>query len=236
MRQQINLYQRARSVQMPVSAGSLLVASTALVAVLLSIWTYGVVAVNRLQQQVQLLEQQQQAQADLAAAAQALYSEKIDATTLHAQVAELQQSLKDKEQALLLLRSRPAIATQGFAVRLQALAHPHIEGVWLDGVALNDRPGIQRLTGRSLSPDLVAQYLHALGGETALSGTRFTDVNILNAKYADVDKDESGEDAHATETSSAAAPVLKQAFTGVRFRVDSPVNATLASAVIGGAP
>jgi multidrug efflux pump subunit AcrA (membrane-fusion protein) len=235
MRQQINLYQRARTVRMPVSASSLLVASTALVAALLSIWVYGQFAVTRLQRQVEALERQQQAQATLATAAQALYSEKIDATTLHAQVAELQQSLADRDQALLLLRARPAIATQGFAVRLQALAHPHIDGVWLDGVVLNERPGIQRLTGRSLNAELVAKYLRALGGERALTGTRFTDVRIQNAKYVEVDKREADAGNSDADNTVGAAPT--QTFTGVRFRVDSPINtATLASAVTGGVP
>jgi MSHA biogenesis protein MshI len=216
MRQQINLYQRARRVQMPVSAHSLLVASSALLAVLLSIWAYGQFAVTHLQQQVNLLQQQQQAQTNLVNTARTLVSEKIDWATLQQQVVQLKQSLQDRQQALSLLRKRPPTLQQGFALRLQALAHPHIDGVWLEGVALNTQPGIQSLTGRSLNPALVAGYLRALSSEPALTGTRFTDVRILGPKYVDP----ADINAVSAETSTPVIP----SFTGVRFRVDNHLD------------
>jgi len=120
MRQQINLYQRARRVHMQVSAHSLLWTGSALLAVLLSIWAYGQFAVTRLQHQVNLLQQQQAAQASLESSARTLYSEKIDLVVLQQQVTQLKQSLQDRQQALSLLRQRPPAVQQGFSARLQA--------------------------------------------------------------------------------------------------------------------
>ncbi len=221
MRQQINLYQRARRTQLPVSAHSLLLASSALLAVLLSIWTYGHVAVTRLQHQVELFQEQQQAQTNLVNTARTLYGEKVDQATLQQQVAQLKQSLQDRQQALALLRNRPLVAQQGFATRLQALAHPHVDGVWLEGVALDGQPGIQSLTGRSFNPALVADYLRALGNEPALAGTRFTDVRILGPKYVDPT-----DSAGSTASAETSPPVASPSFTGVRFRVDNRLDTT----------
>jgi hypothetical protein len=220
MRQQINLYQRARRTQLPVSAHSVMFASVALLAVLLSIWSYGQFAVIRLQHQVELFQQQQQSQANLVNAARASYGEKIDLAVLQQEVTQLKQSLHDRQQALLLLRDRPAAVQQGFAIRLQALAHPHVEGVWLEGITLNDQPGIDSLTGRSLNPTLVAGYLRALGSEPALAGTRFTDVLILGSKHVDAkDADQLNNEA------SDAGGENKSFASGVRFRVDNHVDA-----------
>lgn len=227
MRQQINLYQRARPIYMQISARSVLLANGILLAALLSIWTYGQFAVTRLQRQVELLQQQQQAQQNLMHSVSALYREKIDPATLQQQVAQLEQTLQDRQQALVLLRNRTPAAQQGFAGRLQALAHPHIDGVWLEGVALDGRPGIQSLRGRSLDPALVATYLRALGNEPALAGTRFTEVQILGSRYVDP-KD--------VDTDSANRVNAVQPGNGVRFRVDNRLEiATQASAVAGSA-
>jgi hypothetical protein len=195
----------------------LLVASSALLAVLLSIWTYGQLAVTRLQHQVELFQQQQQVQANLVNTARSMFSEKIDQATLQQQVAQLKQSLQDRQQALTLLRNRPATAQQGFAARLQALAHPHVPGVWLEGVTLDTQPGVQSLTGRSLNPALVAGYLRALGSEPALAGTRFSDVRILGPKYVDSTDIAAG-------TGEANPPAIDSSFSGVRFRVDNRLN------------
>lgn len=183
----------------------------------------------RLQRQVDLLQQQQQTQANFANIANTLYQEKIDSPALLQQVAQLKQSLQDHQQALALLSRRTPTAQQGFANRLQALAHPHIDGVWLEGITLDSQPGIQSLRGRSLDPTLVATYLRALGSEPALVGTRFTDVQILGPKYV-APKDVSEGSAAGAETSTAA-----QATTGIRFSVDNRPSIASAGTVTGSA-
>ncbi len=223
MRQHINLYQRARPIHAQVSARSLLVACSVLLPALLCIWGYGQYAVMRLQRQVDMLQRQQQVQTNFASIANTLYQEKIDSAALLQQVAQLKQSLQDHQQALTLLRHRTPSTQQGFANRLQALAHPHIDGVWLEGVTLDSQPGIQSLRGRSLDPALVATYLRALGSEPALAGTRFTDVQILGPKYVEPDS-----------TANAETPAAQSA-PGIRFSVDNRPSIASASSVTGSA-
>jgi hypothetical protein len=211
MRQEINLYQRPSQVQAALSASTLLVATVLIAMVLLCIYGYGQFTVTRLQHQVDVYLQQQQLQAQLAEAGDVLIAGRVDQAALQLQVKQLTQTVQHRQQALNLLRTGTPVVQAGFAARLAALAHPHVAGVWLDGVMLNDAPGIQSLSGRSLNPALVAGYLRALGTEPALSGTRFSAVRILGPKY--VDKEANGD---AGEQTPAAAPS-----PGVSFRVET---------------
>lgn len=207
MLQEINLYQPVHANRLPLSAQSLLLMMCIMSSALLGIWGYGQVTVNRLQQQVNELQQLRQVQQQLSANA-AVYVDKIDASALRQQVKQLSQRVQQRQQALLLLRQRAPTMQSGFAERLTALAHPHVAGVWLEGVVLNDTPGIQSLNGRSLNPQLVAGYLRALASEPALRGSRFTEVRILGPKYVD---------ASVQGAASAASQV------GVRFEVKAPL-------------
>jgi hypothetical protein len=231
MRQHINLYQRARPIHTQVSARSLLLVCSILLVALLAIWGYGQYAIVRLQHQVDALQQQQQVQANFANITNTLYQEKIDSAALLQQVAQLKQTLQDHQQALALLRHRTPAAQQGFANRLQALAHPHIDGVWLEGIILDGQPGIQSLRGRSLDPALVATYLRALGSEPALTGTRFNDVRILGPKYVEPKDSDAASIVHADTTT----PTTDRAITGIRFSVDNRPDTAPTSSAAGSA-
>ncbi len=223
MRQQINLLQRTPQLRVHLSARSMLLACSVLLGALLGVWLYAGLAVSRLQQQVELLQQQQQTQERIRSLAGSLYGERVDAAALQQQVAQLRQSLRDRQQSLRLLRTRvPVMRQQGFAGRLTALAQLHVEGVWLDEVVLGGGHGIQSLSGRSLTPALVANYLRALSAAPPLSGTRFDDVRILGAKHFD-------------EQDEGVKEAPRQATTGVRFQAGNRSgNAAAAGTVFMG--
>jgi hypothetical protein len=182
MRQQINLYQPIfRPHHRPFAAATALWTLGLVVVALLASWGYGMVRVTHLGRDLVQLRAQQQQQLQIAASAGTSRSERPSPIALQAQANQLLADLKQRQQALAVLRSGAAGDAGGFARRLEALAHRHIDGLWLDHIVLVGGAGIASLSGRTLDPDLVPVYLQALTAESALAGTRFEAFGIESA-------------------------------------------------------
>jgi len=179
MRQQINLYQpifrRARKTLSAVTvAATLGVVALALTGFAL----FTARGVQRLEAQVAALsEQQQQQQAQLAKVGEAL-SQQARRTDVEAHVKALTAALSERTQALQVLQSGAAGQTSGFASRMEALARRHVNGLWIDGLAMSGTHSTMSLTGGSVDADIVPVYLRSLSSESVLSGTRFDDFVI----------------------------------------------------------
>jgi hypothetical protein len=179
MRQQINLYQpifrRERK-----SLSAITVATTlGLIALALTGFSlYAARGSNSLQAQVAALTQQQQdQQSQLAKVGEALSSHARRAD-VEARVKALTAALNERTQALQVLQSGAAGQTSGFASRLEALARRHVNGLWIDGLAMSGTHSTMSITGGSVDADIVPVYLRGLSGEAVLSGTRFDDFVI----------------------------------------------------------
>ena len=83
-----------------------------------------------------------------------------------------------RTRALALLRAGALGRTTGFADRLEALARRHVEGVWIDRMALSGATGSMSLAGATFDPNLVPRYLQNLGAEPVLAGARFDELVI----------------------------------------------------------
>ena len=179
MRQQINLYQpifrRERK-----SLSAITVATTlGIVAVVLTGFSlYTARSIDSLQAQVAALtEQQQDQQAQLTKVGEAL-SRHARRADVEARVKALTATLNERTQALQVLQSGAAGQTSGFASRLEALARRHVDGLWIDGLAMSGTHSTMSITGGSVDADIVPVYLRSLSGEAVLSGTRFDDFVI----------------------------------------------------------
>jgi hypothetical protein len=174
MRQQVNLYQPIfRPHHKPFAAVTALAAVGLVVVALLATWGYGFMRVTHLGQDLVRLRALQQQQLQIAASAGTARLGQPSPIVLQAQANQLLADLKQRQQALAVLRSGAAGDAGGFARRLEALAHRHIDGLWLDHIVLVGGAGVASLSGRTLNPDLVPVYLQALTAESALAGTRF---------------------------------------------------------------
>ncbi len=185
MRQQINLYQPIFRQQRRPFAAAAALGTVALVAVvLLATWGYGQVRVTHLGQDLVRLRSLQQQQLQMAATGGVAQLRRQSPAVLLAQANQLLGDLKQRQQALQVLRSGAAGDTGGFARRLEALAHRHVDGIWLDHIVLVGGAGVASLSGRTLDPELVPLYLQGLTTESALAGTRFDELRIESAAQA----------------------------------------------------
>jgi len=92
---------------------------------------------------------------------------------LQARVAPREAMRTTREAAVAALRTEGANAHRGHARFLQALARQSIDGLWLTEVTVAGDGSDLALRGRTLDPELVADYLRRLGREDALRGLAF---------------------------------------------------------------
>lgn len=177
-RQQVNLYQETVPAWRPFGSATLALAAAAVSGCLAVIWVFGTWQVDRLQQAVDALQHQQDAQQ---AALSALGSLSVPGTTpedLQSRVRELSAQLAARERALALLQAGTVGSTSGFSAPLAALARHPMPGLWLQRITLSDLTGSMSLTGEVISPDKVPRYLHILATEPALADLRFDSLVI----------------------------------------------------------
>jgi Tfp pilus assembly protein PilN len=86
---------------------------------------------------------------------------------LDARILDLETRLADGAAELAQIRNLVIERSGGFSPLLEALARHPLDGLWLTGVRLAD--GELELHGRARHPELIPQYLAALGDDTALS-------------------------------------------------------------------
>jgi hypothetical protein len=184
MNQQINLYQPIfREERKLFSLKTVLLALGIVTVALVGMWAIAAHNVGALETAVAQLRNQQAAQERLAQSAGLLLDAQGTPAAIQAQVKTLSAQLADHTNALNLLRNGAAGDPKGFAPRLQALAHQHTEGVWLDEVLLASGSSGLVLRGRSTAAELIPKYLLQLSTEPELSGARFDQVMIDRHKY-----------------------------------------------------
>jgi len=90
-----------------------------------------------------------------------------------------------REAAVNALRTRDDVARGGHARYLQALARQSVEGLWLTEVTVAGNGDDIALRGRTLDPELVADYLRRLGREDALRGVAFNQLSFQRPLVVD---------------------------------------------------
>lgn len=100
----------------------------------------------------------------------ALLTERVKAT----------QAQAAQREALLESIGRTINTTStGFAPRMRALAHSHMEGVWLNGFTLS--PDYVVLKGSALNAGMLTTYMDRLGKQPPFAGMRFSGMNAVLA-------------------------------------------------------
>lgn len=179
MRQQINLHQPIFRRERKSFSATMVVTMLGVIAVALTVVSaYTTRSVDRLQQEVaQLTEQQTQHQARLLKVGE-LSSRQARRSDAEARVKSLTATLSERRQALQVLQSGAAGQTSGFAARMEALARRHVDGLWIDALAMSGTQSAMSISGSSVDADIVPVYLRSLSGEAVLSGTRFDEFVI----------------------------------------------------------
>jgi hypothetical protein len=178
MQQQVNLFQPiAKGPQGTLSATTTVRLFALVVLALGGIWGFSKWEVVKLRKGVEAVRAQHQAQEQIRAAGfsdlEALSQESLDA-----RIAALGASIGSKTQALEQLRAESTSRGAGFAARLEGLARQHVEGVWLDHLTLGGTANAMSLSGTTVSPTLVPEYLHNLASDPALRGAQIDEFVI----------------------------------------------------------
>ena len=179
MRQQINLHQPIfRRERKALSAVTVAATLGVVVVALTGFSLYTARGVARLQAQVTQLTEQQQKQQEQLGKVGETFSRHARRSDVEARVRALQTTLSERTQALQVLQSGAAGQTSGFASRMEALARRHVNGLWIEGLAMSGTHSTMSISGGSVDADIVPVYLRSLSSEAVLSGTRFDDFVI----------------------------------------------------------
>jgi hypothetical protein len=223
MRQQINLYQpsAAAMVRQVLSASTVMIGGGIIIATLAAIAGYGAWEISRLSDGVALVREHHRTQAIMRDAGVNADGEIQTPEEVEAQNKTLRAELASRKRAVELLEGGAAGKPAGFAVRLEALARRHVDGLWLDRLVLGSDVGMMNLAGSTLDPDLVPRYLQSLASDPALEGTRFDRFAIEQP-----DKDKGNQQDGVEEKHTAPAK-------GLRFRAS---NGALTASITAATP
>lgn len=176
--QEINLYQPvSKGVRGALSARSTGTVFAIVGATLLGIWGFAWYQVDHLQKAVQVVRNQQAAQAAMTAA-QGVQLDGLTDEDLDALLKQLEASLDSKSRAMALLANEGQGGVSGFSTRLRAFGMRHIEGIWLDQLLMGASVESVSVSGTTLLPDSVPRYLRSLAQDPALKGGKIDEFII----------------------------------------------------------
>jgi hypothetical protein len=178
MQQQVNLFQPiARGPQGTLSASTTVRLFALVVLALGGIWGFSKWEVVKLRKGVAAVRAQHQAQEQIRAAGLSDL-EVLSQEDLDARIVSLGASLGSKTQAFEQLRAESTSHGASFAARLEGIARQHVEGVWLDHLTLGGTANALSLSGTTVNPTLVPEYLHNLATDPALRGAQIDEFVI----------------------------------------------------------
>lgn len=100
-------------------------------------------------------------------------------------VIQLEEEVRNKQQILGLLTEDEHGNTRGFAEHLTGLSKQHVNGIWLTRLTI-DKGGKQLdISGGSLKPELVPEFLQRLGSEASFAGKEFKTFVMSRAESKD---------------------------------------------------
>jgi hypothetical protein len=179
--QEINLYQKkSKGVRGALSARSTVTTLVLVGATLFGLWGFAWWQLGHLRKALDVVRNQQQAQAAMTAASgpqlDALSDEELEALIVTASA-----SIDSKSRAVAMLANESG-QPAGFSHRLRAFGERHIDGIWLERLTLGSSVKSVSVWGSTMSPDAVPRYLRSLAQDPALQGGQIDDFIIEKPK------------------------------------------------------
>jgi len=115
---------------------------------------------------------------------EARYQAHADPAPLEAQIAMLEAELKIREQLIELIQTSSANRS-GFSPQLEGLALGRLQGMWLESFELREGGRELALSGRTLQPDLVPDFVLELEKHPVFAGAEFESLLLERANDAD---------------------------------------------------
>lgn len=92
-----------------------------------------------------------------------------------------ERKLAHDEQLLQYAGLATVSQSTGHSATMRGLARQRVRGVWLTGLEV-DGTGKMNISGRSLSPDFLPEYITGLGQDAAFSGRSFAMLSVTSKK------------------------------------------------------
>ncbi len=200
MSQQINLFNPLfRKLEFSwTSADAMLYGVAALVALTALYSGYLNYRLNRVQREAQAVEQQFNDMTSRRDQLQTALAQRKPNQQLADEVAALEAKLKARQQIVEILQSGALGTTSGFSEYMRAFSRQTVNGLWLTGFDITNHDLV--IEGRTLSPDLLPDYLQRLNQEPALQGKQFAALHISRPPA------EPAATPSATQASAGASP------------------------------
>lgn len=185
--QQVNLFQITEKKQSPplssVHVISLLIVLIAGMGIMQFLQTQHI---KPLQAELQQQEQNQtNIQQQVVQLETQLNNTKPDSALVN-EIRDLRKQLNHGESMLAMLTDGSLSNTEGFSSYLQAVAKQHIEGTWLTGMNIESGGSYFSLHGKTVTPDLVPEYMKKLSAEAVFKTFSF---NVLELQRSDEQKE-----------------------------------------------
>jgi len=177
--QQINLYQPIFRRQKKVfSAVAMLQISVIFMVVFASIYLYGQAKLQPLREQsAQVLTDLAKMNAQLAKLENSVTAES-PSKLLENEIARLATELQKRQNIKDMLESQALGNTAGLSAYMTAFARQHVQGMWLTKISVSNGGRNLGLQGKTLTAELLPQYLTRLAGEDVLNGMSFGVLNL----------------------------------------------------------
>lgn len=117
----------------------------------------------------------------LAVHGQALANRKPDAR-LEQEVAAKRMLLAARGEVLGTLRQSIGAESRSFAEYLRGFARQTVAGLWLTGISLDAASGALEISGRTVDPSLLPEYIRRLDREPAFQGQSFAALKLAAGK------------------------------------------------------
>ena len=173
MSQQINLYNPILLQQKKIFSTVTMAQSLALLLLgLLAFYGYARYQVANLQMESERSAKRlESAQARVGRLTQQ-FSPRQKSAALESQIKQVENELKTLALAQQAMQQSGILDIKGFSPYFQALARQIVEGLWLTQFSVAS--GEMRISGRTLKPELVPEYIQRLGREPSMQGRRFS--------------------------------------------------------------
>jgi Tfp pilus assembly protein PilN len=207
--QQINLYNPILLKQKKIFSSTTLAQSLAILLLgLLAFYGYARYQVASLQTETERSAKRlENAQARVSRLSQQ-FSPRLKSTALEARIKHAETELKTLAQAQQALQQSSLLDSNGFSPYFKAVARQIVDGLWLTQFSVASSE--MRISGRSLKPELVPDYIRRLGREPAMHGRQFSMLEMRQPQAAETQVGKPGQPASAPRyiefTLQSAAP------------------------------
>jgi Tfp pilus assembly protein PilN len=182
--QQINLYNPILLKQEKIFSSATMAQSLAILLLgLLAFYGYARYQVASLQTETERSAKRlENTQARVARLSQQ-FSPPLKSAELENRIKHVEAELKTLAQAQQAMQQSGLLDRNGFSPYFKALARQVVDGLWLTQFSVAG--GEMRISGRSLKPELVPDYIQRLGHEQAMHGRQFSMLEMRQPEVAE---------------------------------------------------